>query len=528
MMPHLKTTTLCFIVVIMATISAPYPKARAESQILTIHSGPEPQTFDPHLADSIDAWNLINQIFEGLVRQHPTKLTPLPGAAERWDISPDGKIYTFHLRKGLIWSDGSPLTAFDFVYAWERAINPKTGSDQGGNFYYIKNAKAYNTGILKNPRDLGFKALDAQTLRVELTSPFPALLDVLMMSTFVPVKKDVIEKYGDAWFRPEHMVSNGPFLLQEWKSYERVTLVKNPHYWDANNVHLDKVICRLTEDYETALRLYQSNELSFDMYLPAGKIPELLRSHPDFHSVPTLGSYSYYLNTKRQALQDRHVRQALSLAIDRKTLIDKILRIPHKIATGMIVPGIPGYPYETLVMYDPVRARQELVTAGFGGGKDFPVLTLSYNTNELNKIIAESIQQMWKINLGINVNLQNQEWKTHLASLDHHEFDIARLGGIAQFPYPSTTLDEFLSSTPGNYSQWTDPRYDALWDEADQEADPKKRLNTYAKMEKLAMEAMPRIPIYFQTSTWLVKPSVKNLTVKPTMMYVLREASLSH
>ena len=493
---------------------------------LTFNTGGEPQGLDPHLVSSEDAANLVSQLFESLVMTHPTQLgVVIPGVAKHWTVSPDGKTYTFYLRKNAKWSDDSPLTAEDFVYAWRRAIDPQTASPQASRYNYILNCKDYFLGKIKDPTALGFRAVDPFTFEVRLVGPFPPFLELVSMPTFAPVKRRVIEKYGDHWTQPGKMVSNGPFMLKEWRVNDRLILVKNPSYWDAKNVKLDQVVALAIEDLETAFKRYQQGEIDFNPYLPATKIPSL-KSSPDFQQGIGFTIQQYVLNTKVPPLDNVKVRRALALALDRKTIVDRVIRLGQPPATGWIPPGVPGYPYRQLTTFDPEEARRLLTEAGFPNGQGFPVLTISYNTNETIRAIAEAIQQMWKKNLNIDVQLQNQEWKVHVAQLQSHHFQIARLSGVGEYIYPSTFLEAYVTGTPGNYSQWTSPDYDALWAEATREADPKKRMRIYADLEKMVIDNMPEIPIYFGVTFWLTKPGVKNVTLLPTRRLNLKYASV--
>ena len=257
----------------------------ANLKVFTYNTGAEPESIDPAKTSTVNAQVLVLQMFEGLTAQHPSEDKVVPGVAERWSLSPDGKTYTFTLRKNAQWSDGSPLTANDFWYAWERAVNPATASPNATVFQYIKNGREYLAGKIKDPKQLGFSAVDARTFRVELVTPFPPFLFVTASTTsMMPVKEEVVKKYGDKWFRPENIVSNGPFKLQTWKIYDRLILVKNPHYWDAKKVKLDQVNALVIEDLETALKRYFMGELDFLEHIPTAKIPTLLKN-PEFQTA---------------------------------------------------------------------------------------------------------------------------------------------------------------------------------------------------------------------------------------------------
>ena len=513
------------ILVAMLLLSTAAWATPEKPQVLTFNSGAEPDSLDPAITTTVDGQNLSLQLFEGLVSLHPSEDKVIPGVAERWTLSPDGKIYTFYLRKTARWSDGSPLTAQDFVYAWERAVNPKTGAQQAGRYQYIKNGKDYLAGKIKDPALLGFKALDSHTFRVELTYPFPPFLELASSATFMPVKKEIVEKYGDSWIQPEHIVSNGPFMLKAWRAYDRLVLVKNPNYWDAKNVSLDEIDALVIEDLETALKLYETGQIDFLDHIPITQVP-FLKNRPDFHNTPSFGVYFYPINTQHPILKDPRIRRALALSIDRKTLVENVLRIGQKPALGWVPSGVQGYPYKEWISYNPAQAKKLLAEAGYPDGKDFPVLKLSYNTNDAHKMIAETIQQMWKKNLGIQVQMSNNDWKIHVSNLHNHNFEIARFGGMGDYIYPATFLQDFVTGDPQNTSQWTSPNYDKVWEEAAREVNPVKRLKLYSELEKILSEAMPTVPIYYYVNQWMVKPYVKGCYLKTLSSFVFKNVSI--
>lgn len=516
----MKKTVFSFLA-LLVVLSAQLYAAEAQN-VFRFDNSAEPQSLDPQIVTTVDATTTVMQIFEGLVMPAPKEMKVVPGIAEKWEISPDGKIYTFHLRKDAKWSDGKPVTAYDFEYAWERALNPKTGSQQAMRLQYVKNGKDYLAGKIKDPKLLGFKAVDPLTFRVELAAPFPPFLELASMPTLYPARKDVIEKFGDGWVRPEHIVSNGAFLLKEWKPFEKIILVKNPGYWDVKNVFLDQILVYPVEDSETGLKRYSSGEMDFIDGLPMVKIPTLMK-HPDFRSIPLFGLAFYVFNTKNPTLKDPRVRKALSLAIDRNTLVKDVLRTGELPATGYLPPGIPGYRYSKLVDYNPAQAKKLLAEAGYPDGKGFPSLTITYNTMERHKMVAETIQQMWKKNLGIEIKMVNQEWKVHVASVHNHNFEIARYGGIGEYVYPPTFFyDLVTANVSANTSQWSNAEFDKLEKESDVEPNLEKRLRMYEQMEKIAMNEMPEMPLFYSALYTLTKPHIQGLYLKPTQVYVFK------
>lgn len=488
----------------------------------------ELETIDPHLATTVDAGNVCMQLWEGLVIIDPNNDAKVrPGVAKRWEFSADKKTITFYLREDAKWSDGTPLDAYDFVYSWRRAADPQTASPQVSRYDYIKNGKKYYTGIVKDPNQLGFKALGPYTFQVELEAPLPVILQLFAKSTFAPVKKDVIAKYGDKWTLPENIVSNGPFMLTDRRLYDRLVYKKNPHYWNAKTVNLDEVIAYVVDDPETGFKRYRTSDFDFIRGLPVEKVPVLIATKdPEHRMRPLFGSYYYALNVKEPALSDKRVRQALAFAIDREAIVKEVVRGGQIPATGHLPPNIEGYAYKKYVYFDPKKAQKLLAEAGYPEGKGFPNVTLSYNTQEGHRKIAEAIQQMWKKNLGIDVAIQNYEWKVHVANMHNHNFQIGRMGGIGEYVYPTTFFEGNVSTAPGNYSQFSTPENDALWEEAMREADPKKKLALYRKMEDIWMDAMPEIPIYFYMTHWMQKPYVKGLVVNSGDAFLLQDVKI--
>ena len=513
----LRRGLLAMTAVLFATLSAtgivfaqsPPPAPVNPNKVLTYDAGAEPQSLDPALYNTVDCEWHAEHLFEGLVTIDTKTDKILPGVAQRWTISPDGKVYTFYLRKNARWSDGSPVTINDFIYSRRRTMDPKTGAPNIIRFAFIKN----------------FIAKDLTTFEITLKNPFPPFLAQLTTGTFSPVKKEVVEKYGDLWTRPEHMVSNGAFMLKEWRANDRMTFLKNPYYWDAKNVTLDQINAFLIEDLDTALKKYQAGEIDFMPDLPQAQLPQLLKQ-PDIHVTPSFGLYYYVLNVKNPTLSNVKVRQALALSIDRKVLVEKVMRTGESPATGLVGTDLAGYPYAPLVSYDPEKAKQLFAEAGYPNGQGFPTLTLIYNLRDLHKLIAETIQQMWKKNLGINIELRNQDWKVHIIALQNHNFEIARLGGIPEYMDPAAVLQDELTGNPNNYAQWSNAEFDQLWAASLKESNPKKRFAIFSAMEKLAIQEMPNIPIYFYVDQYLIKPYVQGIYQNPEKIFSLKHVVL--
>lgn len=461
-------------------------------------NGAEPQSLDPEIVTGQSEGRLCQALFEGLIA-HNARGEVTPGIAERWEISPNGLVYTFHLRKSE-WSNGDPLTAVDFVNSWERTLNPKLASSYAEQLFYIKNGKRYNEGTLTDFSQVGVKALSPDTLQVTLENPSPFFLDLCAFQTLYPVHLPSIQKWGDDWIKPGKLVSNGAYILKDWKINDRVEFEANPHYWRKDQVGFKRVDALTTSQATTAFNIFYSGKA--DLIIDKSLIPNLyiseLRQRPYFHSNPFLGTYFYRFNVKRKPFNDPRVREAFALSIDKKLIVDKITKAGESIANSLTPPGIPGYQPPHGLDYNPELAKKLLTEAGYPGGKGFPPVSLLYNTSESNQQIATEIQAMWKNVLGVYVGLRKQEWKVYLESLDQLDYDIARSSWVGDYNDPNTFLDCFVTGRGNNRTGWSNARYDSLLAQANRLINPQERFQTMQTAETLLVEKeLPIAPIYF-------------------------------
>jgi oligopeptide transport system substrate-binding protein len=478
--------------------------------VLTFNNGVEPQSLDPTLMTGLPEHTIAMGLFEGLTSLHPRTLRPVPGVARGWAVSPDGRTYTFQLRPTL-WSNGEPLTASDFVYAWRRALDPATAAEYAYMLYGIENARAYNQGHLTDATKLGVRAPDDHTLVVRLDHPIAYFLELTAFATFAPVYRHAVEKHGDRWTLPDHMVCNGPFTLDEWRQHQRIVLRKNPRYWNASRVALEEIRVLAIDDAETALKKYLNREVDWIREVPGPKVAQVA-SLPGFRYSPELGTYFYRVNVTREPLDDPRVRKALNLAIDKRAIARYLLRAGQRPARSFVPPILPGYTPVEGADYDPDLARSLLAEAGFPGGKGLPRLRLLYNTSEAHKQIAETIQHMWRTELGVRIQLLNQEWKVYLDSMSHLDYDIARSSWIGDYGDPNTFLDCFVTGGGNNRTGWSHRDYDDLIRQAAQQPEPLRRMATLQKAERILMcDELPILPIYFYVNTYLVHPSVRGV-----------------
>ena len=460
--------------------------------------GAEPETIDPGQVTGQPGGRVASNLFEGLTYRHPVDLSPQPGMAERWDLSPDGRTYTFHLRRAE-WSDGTPLTADDFVYAWERVLNPANAAKYANMLFPVRNAREYNNGEITDPSLLGFRAADDSTLVVTLHSPCAYFLDLCNFFTLLPVPPHVVEKYGDAWTRPEHIVSNGAFTLASWKLSRSFVFRKNPRYWNAAAVALESAEGLSTDNINASFNLYMSGVLD---WTDSGAVPQFvvpeIKKRADFHVAPYFCTYFYRFNVTRPPYDDVRVRKALFLAMNRHDIVDYVTKAGQEVAHSLVPPGIPGYTEAHLPDQDVAEARRLLAEAGYPDGKGFPRTELLFNTSESHKNIAEVIQQQWKKNLGIDVVLVNQEWKVFLATTQALDFWVARGSWIGDYLDPNTFLDMWQSDNGNNRTGFSDPDYDALVDRAARTVDPAERMALLHEAEDWVLNReMIILPVYY-------------------------------
>ena len=487
-------------------------------QALRLGNGAEPQDLDPQAVVGVPEYRIITGLFEGLAAQDPKDLHPVPGLAESWDISPDGRTYTFHLRANLRWSDGSPLTADSFVQSYRRMLTPAFGAEYAYLLYnFLVGADEYYHGQLSDFSKVGVRALDDRTLRVEIKHPTPFLLKLIASSiVWDPVPVDVIARYGpldrrgSAWTRPGNLVGDGPFVLKEWKVGQKIVIARNPLYWDAAHVKLDEIEFYPIDDLPTAERMFRTGQIDSVYELPQDKIAVYRRDHPDELRIePWLGIYYYQCNVNRPPLNDRRVRQALALAIDREALIRDVVQGNEQPAYAVSYPGTAGYSPRARLNGGAAQARQLLAEAGFPGGRGFPALELLFNTSQNHRQIAETIQQMWRKTLGIDIQLRNEEWKVYLDSRQTLNYQIARGGWLADYVDPHAFLELWETGNGNNTTGWSNPAFDRLLHAALAARDERERYGLYQQMDAILVDECPIIPIYYYTRVYALSPKVR-------------------
>ncbi len=479
-----------------------------------------PKTIDPGLNGANDGGDICSNTFEGLVRERSGKI--IPGIAESWDVSADGKTVTFKLRKSK-WSDGSDLTEHDFEYAWKRAMDPATASEYSWLWHYT-NVVGSEEAVEGAPLDkVGVKAVDDYTLVVTLKNPTEYFVSLTSFYHFMPVKKSSVEAAagGDgAWARtPGLAVSNGPFVLTDYKIGEGLTLEKNKYYWNADEVGIDVINVKFIDTESTAYTAYQAGELDFLSSVPPAEVPKLIAENPEFYVFPLLGTYYYNFNMDLDIWKDARVRKAMSMAIDRKRICDVLAggQVP---AAGFIPPGMPDNQgrdfFETAGLFGlsmddgSVDAAKKLMAeAGYPNGEGFPEFVMLYNTSESHQLIAEMMQEMWKTNLGITCTLENQEWAVFQDTTKEGDFQLARGGWLTDFLDPMGLLAIFTTGNTYNTPKYSNAEYDELLRKANASVGMAHFDALYAAQE-IFMNEMPIIPVYHYTDSFLSSPKVKN------------------
>ncbi|MGL4324550.1 MAG: peptide ABC transporter substrate-binding protein [Beijerinckiaceae bacterium] len=476
----------------------------------------DPETLDTHKTSTIYEAHVLRDMLEGLVI-HNAKAEIVPGVAEKWEISPDGLTYTFTLRANAKWSNGDAVKASDFVYSLRRIMNPETGAKYANILYAISNAEAISKGMEKDMAKLGVEAPNDRTLVIRLKSATPYFLELLTHQTALPVHPGSVEKFGKDYVRPENIVTNGAYVLKEFTPNAHIRLDKNPHFHDAANVRIDRVMFYPTKDTAAAVRRFQAGELHSNDDIPADQIKYLKQTFGDqVRLAPYLGTWYLAVNTTKTPLNDVRVRTALSMAIDREFIAEQIWGNTMVPGYSFVPPGIGNYgepayaPYKTQSIIEREdNAKALLKEAGFGPGKPLKI-EIRYNMTDNNKNTVVAIAEQWKP-LGVEVSFINTDAKTHFAHLrEGQDFDLARAGWIGDYSDPQNFLFLVLSDNTGfNYAKYKNPEYDALMAKAAVESDLKKRAAILFQAETIFTRDLPYIPVMYYGSKNLVSPKLE-------------------
>jgi oligopeptide transport system substrate-binding protein len=497
--------------------------AIAAKQEFNLRISSEPPTLDWTLATDNVSITILHNLMEGLAK-YDNKLQPQAALAKNWKVSSDGKTYTYKLRDGVKWSDGTPLTAQHFWDSWERLLNPKTASEYSYFLFDVEGAKEYNEGKLKDASKLGFKAVDAQTFVVTLNKKAAYFPTIPTFTVTYPIRKDLIEKFGTKWTNPGNMAVVGPFELAEWKHDSKVSLKANANYY-GGKPKLDQINAYIVNEDTTAINMFESGKLHYVSRLPALEI-ERLKKSPAYKNAPFLRGYYYGFNINKAPFNDVRVRRAFAHAIDRSQIVS-LLKGGQIPTTSWVPKGMPGYEPSVGLKFDVKKAKALLAEAGYPDGKGFPATTFMFDTRDDNKVIAERLQAMWKQNLGVDLRAQNEDWKVYLNRLKVDVPAMYRLGWGADYPDPDNFLNLFTSYSGNNYTGWKNKEYDSLIEKAAGESSMPKRLAIYKKAQVLLTEQdAVMLPLFVDALNVLVSPQVQGLELNAMDLLHLKSVQM--
>jgi len=472
--------------ILMMTVTGAFAEV-----VLNRGNSMEPESLDPHKTSTVNEAHVLRDLFMGLTMQD-AKANVIPGAAESWTISADGKVYTFKLRAGALWSDGSPVTANDFVYAWQRLVDPATAAEYAYMLSPVVNADDITAGK-KKKEELGVKAVDDMTFEVTLNAPTPYFLEMLTHQATYPVSKANVEKFGPDFVKPGNLVSNGAYVLKEWVPNDHIQVVKNDKFYDAANVKIDAVNFIPTEDKATAMKRFEAGELDMNDDLPTEQLADLKAKFGDELKIaPYLGTYYYVFKIPKAPWSDVKLRHAISMLIDRDYLAEKVWSNTMIPAYSFVPPGVTGYETRTTDYAEKSQIDREdeakKILADLGYGPDKPLkMEIRYNTSENHKNTAVAIQEQLKP-FGIEVTLLNTDGKTHYGFLEQHgDFDVARAGWIADYKDPANFLDLCKTGAGNNYSEYSNKEYDDLMAKAAAATDQGERMKDLSDAEAIGV-----------------------------------------
>lgn len=493
---------------------------KEEKQELNININTEPPTLNPGLAEDSTSGTVLRQTFEGLSRINLKGEAEL-AAAEDVKVSDDQKTYTFTLRDAK-WTNGDPVTAKDFEYAWKWALNPANNSSYSYQLYYLEGGQAFNEGTGSEDA-VGVKAIDDKTLEVKLVNPTPFFLELTAFYTYLPINSKIAEANPD-WANDagDNYTTNGPFKMTEWSHSDKVVLEKNADYWDADTVKLDKITMIMVNDPNTEVSMFDNGELDW-AGMPTGNLPQdalpALEKEGKLHTQPIAGIYNYKLNTTVEPFNNVNIRKAFALAINRKELIDNVAQGGQLPAMAIVPPTMfaeneKGYFKDNDVKKAKEYLQKGLEELGYKDISELPAIGLSFNTDDGHQKIAQAVQDMWKKNLGVEVALDNQEWKVYIEKVTALDYNIARMGWLGDFNDAINFLELYYSATGGNNDTgWENKEFQALLDQSATETDAAKRQDLLKQAEAIFMDEMPVIPVYFYTNNWVQNESLKDVAV---------------
>ncbi|WP_085508196.1 peptide ABC transporter substrate-binding protein [Thalassobacillus devorans] len=494
-------------------------EASGGEKVLKLNNGSEPTSLDPPIGFDSYSWNVLNNLMEGMTRLDESH-EPAAATAEKWDVSEDGKVYTFHIREDANWSNGDPVTAGDFEFAWKRLVDPEVASPAAFLGYFIEGAEAYNNGE-GSKDDVMVEAVDEKTLEVTLTAPTGYFLHVISNPAFFPINEEV-QSENEEWFaEADSFVGNGPFQLAKWTHDSELVMEKNDEYWDADTVKLDKVEWAMVNDTNTEYQMYESGDLDTSD-IPSEMSEELIDSE-NVVIEEQAGTHFYRFNVNEEPFTNEKIRKAFAMAVNQEEIVEYVTKNKEEPAYGFVSYGFTDPSGEDfrdkngdLVEYDPEQAKQ-LLEEGMEeeGYEELPKVTLTYNTSDVNKSIAETVQSMYKENLDVDITLENTEWNVFLQDQKDLKHQLSRSSFLADYADPINFLESFTTDSSMNRTGWSNEEYDELIQQAKSEADEEQRFEYMYEAEKILFEEMPIFPIHFYNQVVLQKDEVENIVRHP-------------
>jgi oligopeptide transport system substrate-binding protein len=474
----------------------------------------EPHTLDPLMSSGVQEFEIIGDLITGLMAHDPDG-KPIPGMATHWETSADGLTWTFHLREAQ-WSDGQPVTAEDFVFAWRRLLDPDTAASYAYFLYLVENAQAINAGKMPGT-DLGVRAADPQTFEIKLIHPAPYLLEMLTHTATMPVPKHVVEVKGRDWARAENYVGNGPFVLKRWIPNEYILVEKNLRFFEADKVALKQVVFYPTDDYGVGLQRFRAGELDFQDRFPDQQIEWIRKNIPQtIDPVPQLITDIIAFNHKRPPFGDIRVREAINLALNREALAGRVMRAGHLPAYAVVPPGIANYPHGTGLNFRHMpfparveRARSLMRACGYDTNRRLETTyMIRATTPGMGRSVAAAVQQMMA-QIFIDISILPTDMQVFYPSIQAHNFDIAQSGWVADFNDASTFLDLYRTGGGDNWGEYSNPAFDALLAAAQQDLNLEGRGKKLAAAETIVLNDYAAAPLFYWANLNLVWPYVK-------------------
>lgn len=494
---------------------------------LRVNISSEPPSLDWHVCTDNTSFDVLSNLMVGLT-QFNNSLECLPGCAETWDIEDGGRKYVFHLRPDVKWSDGRPVIASDFEYAWKRLLTPDTAAPYAFFLYDIENAFDFNTGKIKDPAKVGVKSLDDHTLEVKLRKPVSYFLNLTALCAAFPMRKDVVDEFGNRWTEPDHIITNGPFQLKEWRHEYKIRLAANPTFFEGKP-KVEFIDMFMVPEQATAFALYENDQLDYidNRSFPTPEVAHHAE-HPEYKNVALLKSNYVGFNVQKKPFDNEKVRLAISMSLDR-SIFPKILRRKERPSFTFIPEGMNGYMPLDPPVYDPEAARRLLADAGYPGGKGFPPVQMLYPSREDSRLVMEAIQDQMKRNLNLDFQLTNQEFKVYMNALHRDPPPIFVANWGADFPDPETFASVFVTHNSNNHTLWTDPEYDDLVSRAEAEMDSAQRLKLYQQADNLLCSKKAAVAVtYNGTQNTMCKPWVKGVEPNRIDVMFLKNAQVNN